>query len=278
MKKLNEEFEGRLSMAIDIFTGTHPKIFLTQLVSGQLDMDRLDYLKRDSFFTGVAEGVIGYDRIISMLNVVNNEIVVEEKGLYSIEKFLVARRLMYLQVYLHKAVISAEQMIRRVITLLPQHLETTQHIVPKALARLLTDENRMAATSEMMETFASLDDVEIDFTLKGLQHNENNVLRILSGGLIQRRLFRTVFSDHLFPLSEVQQTVADVANHLNLTKAEASQLVLTGRESVPTYDPSQGEIRILRKDGKVIDLPELLEDHAHPKTFNRYFLCYPVKA
>lgn len=280
MHMLNAEFEGRLDMAIQIFNGTYSRRFLTQLVSGQLDMDRLDYLKRDSFFTGVAEGVIGHDRIIAMLNVQDDEIVVEEKGLFSIEKFLVARRLMYLQVYLHKAVISAEQMIRRAITMLRSELNNGRQIaLPDTINKMLLvhDISAWQTKEEMLETFASIDDVEIDYILKSLQHSNNISLRLLSSGLIYRRLFRTVFSDHAFPLGHVQETIADVARLLKVKSGEAAELVLTGMESVPTYDPAQGEIRIQRKDGSVVDLPVLLEDHASPRMHYRYFLCYPVK-
>ena len=280
MHMLNDEFQGRLSSAIKIFEGSYPRRFLNQLVSGQLDMDRLDYLKRDSFFTGVAEGVIGHDRIIAMLNVVDDEIVVEEKGLFSIEKFLVARRLMYLQVYLHKAVISAEQMIRRMISVLRNEVIAQRNTeLPPSIHKLLAHQeiSSWQSKEEMLETFASIDDIEIDYTLKSLLQSDHTVLRLLSSGLINRRLFRTVFSDHPILLHEVQEAIVQVSKTLTLNSAEAAELVLTGMESIPTYDPEQGEIRIQRKDDSVVDLPELLQDHAHPRLHNRYFLCYPVK-
>ncbi len=280
MHLLNDEFEGRLSLAIKIFDGSYPRKFLHQLVSGQLDMDRLDYLKRDSFFTGVAEGVIGHDRIIAMLNVVDDEIVVEEKGLFSVENFLVARRIMYLQVYLHKAVISAEQMLRRVITVLRNEVMNGKvDDLPVSLKKLLLHQAGTSWQSqpEMLETFAAVDDIEIDYTLKQLMHSAQTTLRLLSTGLIYRRLFRTVFSEHPIPLSQVKEAIVQISGMLNINSADAADLVLTGMESVPTYDPAQGEIRILRKDSSVVNLPQILEEHANPRLHHRHYMCYPVK-
>jgi HD superfamily phosphohydrolase len=247
-------------------------------VSGQLDMDRLDYLRRDSFFTGVAEGVIGHDRIIAMLNIKDDEIVVEEKGLYSIEKFLVARRLMYLQVYLHKAVISAEQMIRQLITeLRRRHTKESLIELPSVLSILLSHESMTTWSSEheMLDTFARIDDVEIDYTLKSLLTAEDPVLQLLSRGLIHRRLFRTQFHNHPVTDEEIQRNVASVSAHFHLDPSKASALVLTGMESVPTYDPAQGDIRILRKDGSTIPLPGLLTDHSSLQKYMRYFISMP---
>ncbi len=280
MHLLNAEFDGQLSLAIEIFKGTYHRKFLNHLVSGQLDMDRLDYLKRDSFFTGVAEGVIGHDRIIAMLNVANDNIVVEEKGLFSIEKFLVARRLMYLQVYLHKAVISAEQMVRKTMTLLREEV-IKQNIeeIPDTIKVLLshTTLDSWSNQSEILEAFSRIDDVEIDYTLKLLMKSPHTVLRFLATGLVNRRLFRTVFSDQPFSAEKIHDAVSQVENNMHLDMADAHALVLNGRESVPTYDPDQGEIHILRKDGSIVDLPELLQDHASPHVYERYFLCYPAK-
>ena len=280
MHLLNDEFDNQLSLAIQIFEGTYPRRFLNQLVSGQLDMDRLDYLKRDSFFTGVAEGVIGHDRIIAMLNVVDDEIVVEEKGLFSIEKFLVARRIMYLQVYLHKAVISAEQMIRKVMTTLREELAKADSAVLSAsvLALLSHDApGSWESKSVMLDTFASIDDVEIDYVLKSLMSSQHKVLNLLANGLINRRLFRTVFSNHRYQEEQISDVIKQVISTAGLSRESAEQLVLTGTESVPTYDPAQGDIRLLRKDGSVVNLPTLLEEHFQPHVYNRYFICYPAK-
>lgn len=280
MHELNTEFEGRLSLAIQIFEGSYPRQFLNQLVSGQMDMDRMDYLKRDSFFTGVAEGVIGHDRIITMLNVVNDQIVVEEKGLFSIEKFLVARRLMYLQVYLHKAVISAEQMLRKVMIILRQEVINGKFKdVPMSLYQLMHAQTLDAwrNKTEMLAVFANVDDVDIDYTLKSLMRSDHVSLQLLSKGLIDRKLFRAVFSEYPIPLGQIKDAISHVAQGLDMNSAEASELVLTGIETVPTYNPEQGEIRILRKDDSIVSLPELLEEHLNPRLHNRYFMCYPVK-
>jgi hypothetical protein len=279
MHLLNDEFEDRLALAIQIFEGSYPRKFLNQLVSGQLDMDRLDYLKRDSFFTGVAEGEIGHDRIIAMLNVVDDEIVVEEKGLFSVENFLVSRRIMYLQVYLHKAVISAEQMLRRVISVLRKEVIDSKIPIPDSIHTLLMhqDITTWKSQSEMIEVFGGIDDVEIDYVLKQLMRSSHQILCFLSTGLVNRKLFRTIFSDHPIPPSHVQEAIAEVTRMLNINSTDATELVITGRESVPTYDPTQGEIRILRKDTSIVNLPQLLEDHENPRLHHRYYLCHPVK-
>ena len=199
MERLNEIFDGQLSLAIDIFRGNYPKQFLHQLISGQLDMDRMDYLNRDSFFTGVHEGVIGYDRIIKMLSVQNGELVVEEKGIYSIEKFLIARRLMYWQVYLHKTVLSAEQML--IVALLRAKALTRQgHQLPASppLAFFLQREPSRAdfeqERDQLLGQFAQLDDFDIVSALKSWMFADDKLLAFLSSSIINRRLFRLEFS------------------------------------------------------------------------------------
>lgn len=278
MRLLNAEFDGQLSMAIRIFEGSYPRRFLNQLVSGQLDMDRMDYLMRDSFFTGVAEGVIGHDRIIAMLNVADDEIVVEEKGLFSIEKFLVARRLMYLQVYLHKTVIAAEQMIRKLIATLRNQITRENHpSIPAPLKTLLGQHNApFVLSAVILEVFASLDDVEVDYTLKLLTQSQHPVLALLAGGLVERRLFRTLFSDQPFTPETIREAAVSVSSALHLTVEQALELVITGMEVVPTYDPAQGDIRILRKNGSVVDLPSLMEEHSTPRNYTRHYLCMPA--
>jgi len=280
MHLINAEFDGKLDLAIQIFEGTYPRKFLNQLVSGQLDMDRLDYLKRDSFYTGVAEGVIGHDRIIAMLNVVDDEVVVEEKAIFSIEKFLVARRLMYLQVYLHKAVISAEQMIRRLLEILRNSGVPAMASSP-ALVNLLThdpgDAENHPPGLRFIETFALVDDVDIDFILKALARSEDSTLRMLANGLVNRRLFRTVFSSEPFSDDAIEAARKDVFRLLRTDQATADALVITGLEMVPTYDPGQGEIRFLRKDGTVAPLDEMLDPSMYKAVHQRHFLCYPAK-
>ncbi|MBK8968182.1 MAG: HD domain-containing protein, partial [Lewinellaceae bacterium] len=192
METLNRHFDGQLDLAIQIFTDRHPKKFLHQLVSGQLDMDRMDYLNRDSFFTGVSEGVIGYDRIIKMLAVHEGELVVEEKGIYSIEKFLIARRLMYWQVYLHKTNVSAEQMVihllqrARELALAGVQLECSQPLH----WFLYRNADEQAPVEECIRQFACLDDVDIAAAIKAWRDAADPVLSLLSSGLLDRKLFR----------------------------------------------------------------------------------------
>ncbi|MEK7256429.1 MAG: HD domain-containing protein, partial [Bacteroidota bacterium] len=195
MERLNEIFEGKLSLAIQIFKDQHPKKFLHQLISGQLDMDRLDYLSRDSFFTGVSEGVISYDRIIKMLAVKDGELVVEEKGIYSIEKFLIARRLMYWQVYLHKTVLVAEQMLVKTLERAKElALSGIRLDVSKSLAFFLyqnvSREDFAANGEEMLRHFSRLDDYDILAALKNFTESEDPLLAWLSTCLLDRRLFK----------------------------------------------------------------------------------------
>ena len=198
MEKLNDEFDGKLSLAIEIFKDNYHKKFLHELVSSQLDMDRMDYLIRDSYYTGVAEGVIGYDRIIKMLNVANGHLVVEEKGVYSIEKFLVARRLMYWQVYLHKTVLSAEQMLikllRRVKKLL---LENVKVFLPDNVKELLLVDfesvDKELIINRYLDLYAQIDDVDILYLIKQNIDSEDYLLSYMCKSLLERKLFKIYF-------------------------------------------------------------------------------------
>ena len=180
MKELNKQFSGELQTTLDIFTGKHPKKYLNQLISGQLDVDRMDYLTRDSFFTGVSEGVIGYDRILKMLTIHNGELMVEEKGIYSIEKFLVARRLMYWQVYLHKTVLCAEQMLKQVIKRAKYINATT----PPPLKSFINQSHHKAT----LEEFCNIDDHDVLAAIKTWSTHEDKVLSFLCNGIINRQL------------------------------------------------------------------------------------------
>ena len=200
MEALNTHFAGKLETAIAIFTNNHPKKFLHQLVSSQLDMDRLDYLIRDSYFTGVSEGVIGYDRIITMLDVAQGELVVEHKGIYSVEKFLIARRLMYWQVYLHKTVVSAEQMIIKVF-LRAKQLVNEGNIVPSSgelqfflLPKMIHNSNNFSQ-NEIIDHFALIDDIDVVATLKLWTKFDDFVLSYLSNCILERRLFKLVLQN-----------------------------------------------------------------------------------
>jgi HD superfamily phosphohydrolase len=227
MEKLNIHFNGRLSMAIDIFRGNHPKKFLHQLVSSQLDMDRLDYLNRDSFFTGVAEGVIGYDRIIKMLSVRNNELVVESKGIYSIEKFLISRRLMYWQVYLHKTVLSAEQMLVKIIKRAKEISKTRKLSSSPTLSCFLEQEltkNDLKINEDLITLFADLDDTDVITSIKMWRHDEDFILSWLSSHLIERKLFRIELKNSPFTFQEILEKKQMISSHLPVDDLSFVQL------------------------------------------------------
>ena len=280
MGRLNEEFGGALDMAIEIFNDHHPKAFLHQLVSSQLDMDRLDYLARDSFYSGVTEGKVGSERILKMLNVVDGQLVVEEKAIYSIEKFVVARRLMYWQVYLHRTVLSAEHMLMLV-------LRRAKHLARKgepvfaspALSLFLHDDldrAKFLAEPEVLERFCELDDSDIFVAMKAWRHHDDRVLAMLSARLLDRGLFRIELRPEPFGEADVEERVQATAQHFGLSKGEASFLVSNARIDNKAYVPRG--ILVLYKDGTVRDFAEA-NDHLSlqllSKPVEKSFLCYP---
>jgi uncharacterized protein len=280
MEQLNAEFNGQLSTAIRIFCDTYPKQFLHQLVSGQLDMDRMDYLNRDSYFTGVSEGVIGYDRIIKMLNVIDGQLVVEEKGMYSIEKFLIARRLMYWQVYLHKTVLSAEQMLIKTL---------------KRAKNLTKSENKFAINKNLLvflhqnlekrdfeknkrlicEHFVHLDDYDIVNALKEFSDGEDKVLSLLSSGLLNRNLFKVEIHPEPIPDVRVRELKSKAIQFFHLEENEIDSLVFIGSESNRAYTKSKDEINILCKDGSVRPISKLSDHYIQAKNITKYYCCYP---
>ncbi len=278
MEKLNEVFHGALDMAIRIFCDQYPKRFLHQLVSGQLDMDRMDYLNRDSFFTGVHEGVIGYDRIIKMLAVHNDELVVEEKGIYSIEKFLIARRLMYWQVYLHKTVLVAEQMLVQTLRRAKDLVRVGETVpVFGSLAYFLNHD--LAATDfvtqrdELLERFAALDDHDITFALKTWMTHPDPVLSHLSSSLVNRKLFRLELRNEPFEAAYLQEIKAKLA--LSWPENVFQYFILQGKETNSAYTVEIEEIKILFKTGVVLPM-SMIADHAVlPGVFTKYYLGYP---
>ena len=280
MEKLNEEFDGRLDLAIKIFRGDYEKRFLHQLVSGQLDMDRMDYLTRDSFFTGVHEGIIGYDRIIKMLDVHNGQLVVEEKGIYSIEKFLVARRLMYWQAYFHKAVISAEQMLinamLRARELLKEgkSLPVTENL-GALLKRKFTPDDLYSERDTILQMFSQLDDYDIVSSLKAFIQFDDFTLSYLSKGLVERKLFKIVMGNQPFD--------GDVLNNLRLKALKFFEgrhihpeyLIFTGSESNRNYSTMEEEIMILRKNSDILPISSCIDLGIIPKEVVKYYLCLP---
>src|SRR5687768_5750111 len=223
MQKLNDEFNGQLQTAIDIFTDKHPKRFLRQLVSGQLDVDRMDYLNRDSFFTGVAEGVIGYDRIIKMLTVKDGELMVEEKAIYSIEKFLVSRRLMYSQVYLHKTVLSAEMMLVKIIRRAKELIASGQ-VVKAATTELdffLQHADPAPSMEQHLEMFCRLDDHDVMATIKNWGKHPDKILSTICRSLVERRLLKVKFQAEPFDKSFVKEKVKEACTALDIDEKES---------------------------------------------------------
>jgi HD superfamily phosphohydrolase len=276
---MNKEFDEELSTAIAIFNGSYPKRFLHQLVSGQLDVDRMDYLTRDAFFTGVAEGVIGYDRILKMLVVHNGELMIEEKAIYSVEKFLVSRRLMYWQVYLHKAVLAAEKMLVKIIErareLLLHGIEL--NTASKELDFFLKEMKPQENFIRHLERFVRLDDTDIMCTIKGWCDHADPVLSRLSRGLTERKLLKVKFEKHPFQEGEVNALKSAVGARLKISEQEASYFVFTGEAVNTTYNPLDEHIRILYKDGGVSDISKVDNALIHQQLsapVKKYYLCY----
>lgn len=282
MDRLNQEFGGKLDLAVTIFNGQYPRTFLHQLVSSQLDTDRMDYLNRDSFFTGVSEGVISFDRIIKMLNVVNDELVVEAKGIYSVEKFLIARRLMYWQVYLHKTVITAEQMLIKALTRAKELSNSgvdmfatpaLQHF----LKQRITNQN-FEQSNEHLAWFTKLDDSDIMSALKVWTNHEDFVLSTLCKKLLGRELFRTEMRTTPFSLAELNEVKDQVKAHFGIADAELDYFVYEQTIQNSAYDAVKEPIRILNNKGDLLDIAEasdLSNLEALAKRVTKYALTYP---
>lgn len=282
MNKLNEVFEGKLSLAIQIFQNKYHKNFLHQLVSSQLDMDRLDYLKRDSFFTGVSEGIINSDRIISMLRVANDTLAVEAKGIYSIEKFIIARRLMYWQVYLHKTVLCAEYML---VKILQRAKYLVKHGVDLPATPPFTFFLKNEITSHLFfedpkisEVFSRLDDYDIFTSIKMWQWCDDKVLNLLCNNLVDRKLLHIEISNKAFN-NEMQGKINKrVQEKLNLTEEEASYFVISDSVSNNAYKPGQDKINLLYRDGAMIDIADAADQlniSVLSNTVEKFFMCYP---
>lgn len=279
MKVLNKEFNGRLQTAIDIFTNKHPKKFLYQLIAGQVDVDRMDYLIRDSFFTGVSEGVIGYDRIIKMLCVHEGQLMVEEKAIYSIEKFLVSRRLMYWQVYLHKTVLSAEMMlvniIRRAKELISKGIKT--QAATTALDYFLQNPSTDHKTEEHLDIFCSLDDFDVMATVKNWMDHSDNILSTLCKGLVDRKLYKVKLQLESFDTSLVNAKKKELMQRFNISNKEADYFVFTGEAVNTTYDPQDEKINIIFKDGSVRDISKVDNALIHQQIASpvkKQYFCY----
>jgi hypothetical protein len=278
MDELNKIFDGELTLAIKIFQNKYHKKFLHQLVSSQLDVDRLDYLRRDSFYTGVSEGVIGSDRIIKMLNVANDELVVEAKGIYSIEKFLIARWLMYWQVYLHKTVVSAEQLLLMIFKRVKYFLAQNKQIyLPESLQYFYLNKNKKDL-SGLLKNFSMIDDTDILNCIKKWTLESDQVLKMLSERLLQRKLFRVEIQSSPFDKHRINELTHKASKFLKLPKTETQYFVFTDSISKNAYSVFDEKIQILYKDGKLVDVAEasdMLNVSVLSKTVRKYFLCYP---
>nr|WP_299205847.1 HD domain-containing protein [uncultured Brumimicrobium sp.] len=282
MKRLSEEFEGKLDMAIAIFEDKHDKPFLHQLVSSQLDMDRMDYLNRDSFYTGVSEGVIGSDRIIAMLDVADNQLVVEQKGVYSIEKFLVARRLMYWQVYMHKTVVSSEVMLTFLLRRAKMLVQSGKELFASPPFKLFLEKDIELIDFEndptLLNQFALLDDFDIMGAVKVWQFDTDKVLSLLATQLINRKLFKIEISTTPFSKERIQYEIDLVKVHFDLDQNEAGFFVSTAILRNNAYNEQRENINLLMKDGSVKDVSQAADNlniHALSEPVEKYFLCYP---
>ena len=274
MQKMNKEFDGKMQMAIDIFRNNYPKKFLHQLVSGQLDVDRMDYLIRDSFFTGVSEGVIGYDRIIKMLTVYDGELMIEEKGINSIEKFLISRRFMYWQVYLHKTVLCAEKILVKII----QRARHIQVQSPSPVFNVfLNEEYESAKLKNYLDEFCKLDDFDVMYSIKSWINHPDKILSLLCRSIINRHLLKIIYSDHEIP-QELVNGKKDIAiKYLKINKEEVDYLVFTGETENKTYNNKTEHINILFKTGDIKDISEVDNALINQSLFDsvkKFYICF----
>jgi len=280
MNKLNEEFSGKLNLAIQIFKGDYPRKFMLQLISSQLDMDRMDYLKRDSFYSGVAEGNISSDRLIQMMTVVNDQLVIEEKGIYSVEKFLMARRLMYWQVYFHKTSLVAELILTKV---LKRAKELTQKgIVLNCSESLLYFMNNkielVSFDNNTLDKFANLDDFDIISALKSWINNDDFILSNLSKMIINRDLLKIKLNSEKFSKAELESLQLNFSKENEISIQDSSYFIFKGKIKNQAYSVQAEPIRILKKDNSVEDVVEA-SDQLNLKSISKevikYYLCYP---
>ncbi len=280
MEELNHKFNGSLTLGIEIFKGTYKKKFLNQLVSSQLDMDRLDYLKRDSFYTGVAEGNINAERLITMLNVVDDTLVVEEKGIYSVEKFLMARRFMYWQVYLHKTGLVAEQLLIKTLKRAKELVEMNIDL-PCSTSLMFFLKNKIDKTNfnrEVLKRFASLDDIDILSAIKQWQYSPDFVLSKLCEMILNRKLLNIRLKNKPVKDNKFKALFENFKTKHKLNDAETSYFVFRGIIENKAYNQDKQNINVLRSNGKLMDVAKA-SDHlnliALSETVTKYYICYP---
>jgi HD superfamily phosphohydrolase len=280
MEKLNKEFNGSLTLAIKIFKGEYDRPFLCELISSQLDMDRADYLKRDSFYTGVAEGNVNSERLITMLNVENDRLVVEEKGIYSVEKFLVARRFMYWQVYLHKTGVVAEQLLTRVLKRAKELTNAGVKLLSsQALHYFLNHEVSLDNFDDVtLETFSKLDDTDIISAMKDWQYHDDFVLRNLSEMIINRNLLKIKLKNKPIKETYLKHHLLELMGKYDISEEEAEYFVFVDSISNQAYQSKLQTIKILQKSGKVVDIAKASDQFnikALSKPVTKYYICYP---
>lgn len=282
MDRLNTQFKGELELAICIFRNEYKKKFLHKLVSSQVDVDRLDYLKRDSYFTGVSEGIINSDRIITMLTVANGDLAVESKGIYSIEKFIIARRLMYWQVYLHKTVISAEYLLVNILSRAKElAMKGDELFCTPALRFFLYSKigkTEFKRNAGILDKFASLDDYDIYTSVKVWCDHPDKVLSTLCSNMVNRHLYRIELESRPFSEEKIEAMRKAAKKKLKLTDDEVKYFVFTNSIRNSAYDPGSEKINILYKDGKLVDIAEAADQlniSVLSKPVEKYFLCYP---
>nr|WP_294931084.1 HD domain-containing protein [uncultured Flavobacterium sp.] len=280
MNQLNDEFDGRLSLAIQVFKGDYHRKFMLQLISSQLDMDRMDYLKRDSFYTGVAEGNVNSERLIQMMNVVDGVLVIEEKGIYSVEKFLLSRRLMYWQAYLHKTSLVAELILMKV-------LKRAKELTLKGISLPCSEplqffmQNKITLedfNAENLDLFSQLDDFDIISALKVWQRQDDFILSTLSKMIINRDLLKIKMSGEKIPTEEVQELKEKFAREHNISQLEADYFIFRGKIKNQAYSKEAEPIRIFKKDKTIEDVVEASDQlnlKSLSKLVTKYYICFP---
>ncbi len=284
MEELNQEFDGALTLAIDIFTNNHPKAFLHQLISSQLDMDRLDYLRRDSFYSGVTEGSVNSERLLTMLNVKDDQLVVDSKGIYSIEKFLVARRLMYWQVYMHKTVLSAEFMLvnilKRAKYLATQGVELTGTQALKHFLHADYTWNDFEENPAILKKFLELDDFDVMSGIKDWANHSDLILSDLSGRIINRNLLKIRLQESPFEEELAEKMAEGIRNQYGFTHGEERYMLIVDKVKNHAYNNKKGHINLLYKDGHTSDISTAADQmtiNALSEPVERHFICFPIE-
>ena len=282
MEELNQEFDGALTLAIDIFTNNHPKAFLHQLISSQLDMDRLDYLRRDSFYSGVTEGSVNSERLLTMLNVKDDQLVVDSKGIYSIEKFLVARRLMYWQVYMHKTVLSAEFMLvnilKRAKYLATQGVELTGTQALKHFLHADYTWNDFEENPAILKKFLELDDFDVMSGIKDWANHNDLILSDLSSRIINRNLLKIRLQETPFEEELAEKMAEGIRNQYGFTHGEERYMLIVDKVKNHAYNNKKGHINLLYKDGHTSDISTAADQmtiNALSEPVERHFICFP---